>query len=112
MSDRKIMDNKQLDTRINYDEQATLRKIKEDVYYSNYMLESVTTNHTSKALHTFGLIGGPVNNDAYINVIDLESKLLGINNKTKYNSNERIIDMNKQNKLNDFQLIDFKETII
>jgi|TARA_B110000208_G_C11714151_1_gene410437 hypothetical protein len=112
MSDRKIMDNKQLDTRLNYDEAATLRKIKEDLYYSNYMLESVTTNHTSKALHTFGLIGGPVNNDSYTNIIDLESKLLGIHTKTKYNSNERVLDTTKQNKLNDFQLIDFKETII
>ena len=112
MSDRKIMDNKQLDTRIRFDKETTLRKIKEDLYYSNYMLESVTTNHTSKALHTFGLVGGPVNNDYYTNVVDLESQLLGIHNKTKYNTNKRVLDTTKQNKLNEFQLIDFKETII
>lgn len=112
MSDRIIMNNKQINTSINNDEQTTLSKIDEYSYYSNYMLESVSTQHTNRALHKFGLLGGPVNNDSYVNVIDLESKLLGINNKTKYNTDENKVNIQKKNKLNEFQLINFKESIV
>ena len=112
MSDRKILDNKLINTRMNNDRQTTLSKLNEYSYYSSYMLEPVVTKHTHRALHNFGLLGGPINNDDYINIIDLESKLLGINTKQASNTVENKVDMNKKNKLNDFQLIDFKATVI
>jgi hypothetical protein len=112
MSDRNILDNKLINTSINNDRQSTLSKLNEYAYYSSYMLEPVVTKHTHKALHTFGLLGGPINNDDYTNIIDLESQLLGINTKQRYNTDAHKVDMNKKNKLNNFQLIDFKATII
>jgi len=112
MCDNKIRDNKLINSSINNDKATTLSKLNEYSYYSSYMLEGVTTNHTSRALHTFGLLGGPVNNDTYTNIIDLESKLLGINNKIKYNSDKRKVNIEKTNNLNEFQLIDFKETVL
>ena len=112
MSDRKILDNKLINTRMNNDRQTTLSKLNEYYYYSRYMLEPVVTTHTHRALHNFGLLGGPVNNDDYTNIIDLESKLLCITTKQRYNAGEHKVDMNNKNNLNNFQLIDFKATII
>jgi len=112
MCDHKIRDNKLLNTSIRNDKATTLSKLNEYSYYSSYMLEGVTTNHTRRALHTFGLLGGPVNNDTYTNVIDLESKLLGINKKITYNSDKHKVNVQKNNNLNEFQLIDFKETTL
>ena len=112
MCERIIMDNKMIYTNIRRDDQSSLSKDKDNQYYSNYMLESVTTQHPNKALHTFGLVGGPVNNENYNNVVDLESQILGLNNKIKYTSKDNKVDKNIKNKLHEFQLIDFKETIV
>ena len=112
MSDRDILNNKLINTSIRNDKQSTLSKLNEYAYFSSYMLEPVVTKHTHQALHTFGLLGGPINNDNYTNIVDLESKLLGINTKQKYNADEHKVDMHKKNKLNNFQLINFKKILL
>ena len=67
-------------------------------------MDHTTRDHTNKALHTFGLLGGPIVSNNYTDIIDLESQLKGIK-KNK-------IDKTSIKYLNQFQLINFKETIV
>ena len=70
-----------INTRMNHDKVTYSRKLAESSYYSKYVLDHTTRDHTNKALHTFGLLGGPIVSNNYTDIIDLESQLKGIQKK-------------------------------
>lgn len=112
MSDNKFYDQPIINTRLNNDDDTYLRKNTEISKYSNYILDKTTMEHSRKAIHTFGLLGGPIINNNYNTLIDIESKLKGMSNKHEYDMGKKTIDESSIEYLKEFQLIDFKETIV
>ena len=58
------------------------------------------------ARHEFGLIGGPIINNSHTDIIDIESKLKGLDNKDINESKIKYLD---KFKLIDYQEIEIKE---
>ena len=75
------------------------RKLQESKHVIDHVMDIHFFENIRIARHEFGLIGGPIINNSHKDIIDVESKLLGLNSDTieEYNINH----------LDKFQLIDY-----
>ena len=77
------------------------RKIQESENYIDHVLDVNNFENIRVARHEFGLIGGPIINNFHTDIIDIESKLKGLDNKDINESQIKYLDK--------FQLIDYQE---
>jgi hypothetical protein len=80
------------------------RKLNESENVIQHVMDINYFQNNQLAFHTFGLLGGPVINTSHENIIDIESKLRGIDPTT--------LDTTSNNKLPGFQIIEYDEIVI
>ena len=76
-------------------------KLQESDNIINYVMDVNNFQNIRVGRHAFGLIGGPIINNSHTDIIDVESKLLGLDHND--------IDTNNIKHLEKFQMIDYKE---
>ena len=92
------------------DKSSYVRKLNEVDHTYDYIMDTNKYQNNKEARHIFGLLGGNIVNNSYKDIIDMESKLLGIDNKLEYCvKNNKKINKNDIKYLQPFQMLRYEE---
>lgn len=96
--------------RLSNDKTSYMRKVQESKNVVQHVMDVNNYENIRVSRHEFGLLGGHIVNNSHPDIIDVESKLLGISNKIEYCVKKKT-DMDDTNVqyLEPFQMLEYEQ---